>query len=194
MKLIAVEGIDGAGKTTLIKSITPHLHNIIKLNTIQTPGGTEAGSAIRSLVKSSDIDISSNSMPYLFIADMWNTWDFIIKPTIDEPIYHITDRWWMSTLVYQSIPVSIVTSIPTPDLILFLDIHPHIAHERALARGTADNKDRFDNKGVDYFYRLRDRYKEVFRMDCLRDKVKTIYMNRPLEECIEEAMKNILAL
>ncbi len=51
-KLIVVEGLEGAGKSTAIDTITDFL-NQAKIKTITTrePGGTEVGEILRSIIK-----------------------------------------------------------------------------------------------------------------------------------------------
>lgn len=147
---IAIEGVDGVGKTTLVKQLNLSLHNTYKVKTIQAPGQTEAGQAIRSIVKSTKMDLCKEAQIHLFIADMWNTYRYEIELCTEVDIF-LHDRSFLSTMAYQDISLKDINLFPPPpSLIIFLDIEPNLIDK--------DDDDRFDSRGLDYLKRIRDRY------------------------------------
>ena len=59
-KLIVVEGIEGAGKTSIVERIITWLKEVqgVEALTFREPGSTPIGEAVRTLIKHPDSDIS----------------------------------------------------------------------------------------------------------------------------------------
>lgn len=168
---VAIEGIDGVGKTTLIRKLEPLLHNLFKTKVIQAPGQTDAGQVIRRLVKNKDIPLSSKAQAHLFIADMWNTYNLEIEPYLSDSWLFLYDRCFLSTMVYQDLSIRYLNTHlklfpPAPNLIIYLDC------ERSVE--SAEERDRFDHKDMKYFSALKSRYRNLleilngpYRVSCI---------------------------
>lgn len=102
---IALEGLDGVGKSTLAnqlaKQATASGYEAI---VIRHPGETDAGAAMREIVLNKDIDMHPLVQAQLILANRNQTLIELDKRIegIDKPLFIITDRWDMSTLAYQS--------------------------------------------------------------------------------------------
>lgn len=96
--LIVLEGIDGTGKTTVANMLHSKIPNSILT---KTPGGESTlGPPIRKLLLDKNT-LPATSQALLFMADMLNTQENIIKPAINNNLTVICDRFFMSTYIYQ---------------------------------------------------------------------------------------------
>ena len=171
--LIAIEGIDGSGKTTLARNISSLLEQQ-GFNTLLTkePGDSELGKEIRELVCAKNISISPLAQYLLFAADRAQHFTELIIPALKNNKLIICDRLADSSLAYQSygngVDREIVKSINTwsmqkimPDLTIFVRIPVEIALERCGKRGSLSlyEKKEFLNKvahGFEEIYKNRD--------------------------------------
>lgn len=104
--IIVFEGPDGVGKTHLAKSITALLKkDKIKARYFSFPGCIDGtlGNLIyqihhhKSQLKEK---LTPASLQILHLASHIDELEKRIKPSLDENINVILDRWWLSTLVY----------------------------------------------------------------------------------------------
>jgi dTMP kinase len=154
--LISVEGIDGAGKTTLVKALAQELDASV----LREPGGVELSERIRSLVQDPSLDIDPRAEALLFAAARAQLVAEKLRDT-DELV--ILDRFIDSSLAYQGggrelgvADIQALNDFGThglrPDRTLYLKIDP----QRALAR--LDDHDRLEAAGVEFFTRVADAY------------------------------------
>lgn len=102
--LIVLEGVDGIGKSTLAKTILSYLMNVLnKPAFVVSELDTILGSAVRLALQDEKID-KRNKL--LMIQQLRRSW---MKDMIANLIYQgmivIMDRFVMSTLVYQDVPL-----------------------------------------------------------------------------------------
>jgi len=102
---ISFEGIDGAGKTTVIKAIHDYLTSVGKnVVTTREPGGTNniLGEKIRNLLlNETDVKIDDRAEALLFAASRAQHVACFIKPSLDEGKIVLCDRYIDSSIVYQ---------------------------------------------------------------------------------------------
>lgn len=100
-----IEGIDGAGKTTLINNIREALQwNSLftdKVVITREPGGTPIGEHLRSLVLGDQYDMGAGCELLLFQAARVEHIDKVIAPALAQGKTVITDRYYFSTIAYQ---------------------------------------------------------------------------------------------
>lgn len=139
---IALEGIDGSGKSTQARKLADALsekgHQIYE--TAEPTDGI-VGQLIRRILRK-DLTISPEALSLLFVADRIEHAKEI-QSALDEGKIVISDRYLLSTLTYQSaqgVDIEFLkqlhASLPKPDLTILLDIEP----EKALSRSKADEK------------------------------------------------------
>lgn len=170
-KFIVLEGLDGAGTTTQLHSITASLkrrgHSVYK--TFE-PTDQSIGRLIRDVLQHR-ISLEPKSTSKLFVADRY---EHIygadgIKQHLENGEYVLCDRYLFSSLAYQSpdcgfdFVYSINCEYPLPEYLFFISTPVEICQERLNKRG--DAKELFDAKEfqtlVDSNYRLAlDRYKD----------------------------------
>lgn len=100
--LIAIEGIDGAGKTTLTQAVSLLLQQD-GFDTLQTrePGHSALGKEIRELVQTQTMPIASIAEFLLFAADRAQHFAEVIIPALEQNKIIISDRIADSSLAYQ---------------------------------------------------------------------------------------------
>jgi len=161
--LIAIEGIDGAGKTTQCKFLRDWL-NSQGLNSavIKEPTDGKYGKQIRIRSKHQRLFDSAESELDLFIKDRKENVTERIKPRLKDNKIVIMDRYYFSTIAYQSvlgIDSKYIKKIneefaPIPDLTIIIDVMPDVGIKRIGIRG--DECDSFEKE--DYLVEVRNAF------------------------------------
>ncbi len=183
---IAVEGIDGAGKTTLCNSLKRELQRRgYDVVLTREPTSGRYGLKLREKIKTGNL--TPQEERDLFLKDRKEHVKKVIKPSLDSGRIVISDRYYYSTCAYQGArgfdPWKICKEnsiFPKPDLVILLDIKP----ENALKR--KDIKEEHFER-VDFLKRVREIYLQVVR------KTNYVIIDANLsQDCIlKEAMKCI---
>lgn len=166
---IAVEGLDGIGKTTFVKNLEKAVEEQYGqfVRTIYEPGTTEAGKELRAMMKSGDYGLSRRSELLMMMAARSDLVEKELYPKFSGFI--ISDRCWLSTLAYQ------VTADPGlleqfratldsiahgyPRGIMFvLDGTLEMVRERG---GFKDGRDAIENASEDHWRRRQHMYTSV---------------------------------
>lgn len=174
-KFIVVEGLEGAGKSSVIALIESLVNNK-GYNTITTrePGGTPMAEAIRECVKQNwQEDVVEETELMLMYAARAQLLANVIKPAMAQGTWVIGDRHDLSSQAYQGggreIEQTTLTTLRdltlkgfTPDLTLYLDVEPATGLARARGRGELD---RIELSGLAFFERTRARYLALAEQD-----------------------------
>jgi dTMP kinase len=166
-----IEGIDGAGKTTVIQEIIRPLLSDLAVYT-RDPGGTLFAEKIRNMIVNHVVDehIHPLTEALLFYAARTQMVDHIINPALCLHKTVVCDRFSWSTWAYQyagrglldASTFHALDSLVPPTLmapiILYLDISPDIAIERIKK---TQKKSKFDLQDKHFFTRVRDQYLEL---------------------------------
>ncbi|NLS45279.1 MAG: dTMP kinase [Firmicutes bacterium] len=146
-KFIVFEGIDGAGCTTEAVKLKNHIDSGLKLQVHLTKEPTDGpvGGLIRSILAKRIGTLSNDgvfetlephSLALLFAADRLDHLEVDIEPKLDNGVVVICDRYYLSSLAYQSLHVDIKwleainAKCITPDLTIFIQVPPLIAERR----------------------------------------------------------------
>ena len=175
-KMIVIDGVDGSGKGVQ----TRRLHQALLQAGLQSiltrePGGSAAAEDIRKLLVEGEPD-KWDSMTELLLmyAARRSHLNDTIQPALKRGDWVICDRFADSSRAFQGIAgdlgLSAVETIHqlvvgsfAPDLVLILDIPESVALQRALARGSGE--DRFEKKGAEYQAKVRQAFKQVAASD-----------------------------
>lgn len=181
-KLITLEGLDFAGKTTQIEGLKARLGALgERVMVVREPGGTPIGERIRRLLKdpAEGAGMAPLAELMLFCAARAQILAEVIRPALEDGQVVICDRFHDSTTAYQGargIPLSTIRGLhrtvlgeTRPDLTLLLDL-PDAEREarRATRNGPAC---RLDGESAAFFSRVRAIYLEEARMDPGRIRV-----------------------
>ena len=102
-RFIALEGGEGAGKTTQLKALAAALRGRgIEIVETREPGGSEGAERIRELLLTgTDERWSAEAEALLFAAARTDHVDKVIRPAIEAGKWVISDRFVDSSLAYQ---------------------------------------------------------------------------------------------
>lgn len=151
-QFIVVEGLEGAGKSTVIKAIQRELEaHGHELKLTREPGGTPMAEAIRDCVKHDwqDEIVTEQTELLLMYAARSQLIENTIKPALANGIWVLGDRHDWSSLAYQGggrqVNLAHLNAIReltldgfTANLTIYLDINPKVGLSRAAARGELD--------------------------------------------------------
>lgn len=175
---VAIEGIDGSGKTSLMKGLKDHFGPKGSLTTLRLPGGSVFAEKLRESCRNENIDEMSQVMFYsTLIRDAKLK---TVKPALANGDLVISDRSFASTLAYQALPsnnqgllLSILekgTDMPVPDLVIYLnvDMDEAIAREMGQDRG-ATATDRYSTFARQHKEKIKEGYDLLYGIDRTTD-------------------------
>lgn len=144
--LIAVEGIDGAGKTTIAALLAQYCgERGISCLLSKEPTGLSFGQKLRESAQSGRL--SAEEELDFFLKDRIDHFQRAIGPAMAQGAFVILDRYYWSTAAYQGArgldPDQICemneAAVPKPDLVLLLDVAPEVGLGRIHSRGDRPN-------------------------------------------------------
>ena len=140
--LVAIEGIDGSGKSTVIAK----LREIMSIYATKEPSDGPIGRLIKEWALR-----GGTSDPYidalLFAADRLDHYQREIAPALKRGLVVVTERYVESSIAYQGAAgvdigflEAINSRVPPPDLTILLDLDPEDAVRRINARSALAEK------------------------------------------------------
>mgnify|MGYP001032713275 FL=1 len=200
-KFITLEGIEGSGKTSSIKSITDLLDSKrISYVVTREPGGSSIGSELRSILLDPKTEISSEVELLLMLADRKDHVEKVILPNLETGNWVISDRFMDSSIAYQGggrkLDKKMIDSfsknlnLPNPDLTLLFDVPVEISLSRVKARGELD---RFEQEKLDFHNRIREAYLELAEQNV--NRIQIIDSSREIElmlKSVEQIIENLI--
>ena len=204
-KLIVIEGLEGAGKSTAMRTIHKLLlKHGLEVITTREPGGTVIAEQIRTLLKepveNEALDPLAETL--LFYAARVQLIQQVMLPALTRGAWILADRFEMSTFAYQGggrqVDANLLQQLSDccvhgmqPDLTLFLNISPEVGLQRALKRGKLD---RIEQESVDFFNRVYATYQQHSHN---MPRVVVIDASQPLltvQSCLREELKQYLRI
>ncbi len=168
MTFIVVEGPEGAGKSTLTRSLTSRLlAEGRRVLTVRQPGGTPIAEAARKLALKSKHEITPAAELFLFLAARADLVARVVRPALEDGQVVLADRYDLSTLAYQvagrGLPraeveaaLRLATGGLIPDLTLVLDVPVAVGRERQ--RRAQKEQDRIEVQDDAFHERVRVAY------------------------------------
>lgn len=181
-RLITIEGIDGAGKSTLASALVDALAaRGVRATLLREPGGVRTAERIRALVKDPDATIGDRAEALLYAAARAQLVDEALEPLLATGGVVVLDRFVDSSLAYQGAgrglgidAVRAVNSFATggltPDRTLLLAIDPGTGRARSHERGAAP--DRLERQPDAFFERIAAAYAQLAGAE--PDRIRTI--------------------
>ncbi len=166
---LCVEGIDGCGKSTISETLARRLRAFQRKNVhlIHDPGNTPVADAIRPLVLNKDLAMSPTEQMLLYTTAR-HSLATCIKPLIALGHDIVSDRWMLSTYVYQGMLEKCNLSHIRwmhdkfvgidPDIYILIDVETQVGIERKRQAGSEDALDRFEVKDLKWRVKLRKAY------------------------------------
>jgi dTMP kinase len=170
-RLITVEGLDGAGKTTLVAALADALAaRDREVAVLREPGGVEVSERIRELVKDAALSIHPRAEALLYAAARAQLVAEQIEPLLKAGTWVLLDRFVDSSLAYQGggrrLGVDAIRELNRfatgglePDRTLLLRVDP----ARGLARiaKRREDVDRLEREKTAFFLAVATAYDEL---------------------------------
>ncbi|WP_411076270.1 dTMP kinase [Streptomyces sp. cmx-4-7] len=160
---IALEGGDGAGKSTQVQALADWIrakgHEVV---VTREPGATPIGKRLRSiLLDVSSAGLSNRAEALLYAADRAEHVDSLVRPALERGAIVLSDRYIDSSVAYQGAgrdlsPTEIArisrwaTDGLVPHLTVVLDVSPETARERF-----TEAPDRLESEPPEFHARVR---------------------------------------
>ena len=177
MAFLVFEGLDGSGKSTLIKELSSHLSSQgINYLVTREPGGTQLGNELRTILirKNNHIEIpTARTELLLYEAIRSQHVEITIKPFLLQNGWVLCDRFTASSIAFQAggrhLSLSDVkwlnrfaTCGLCCDLTVFLDLPIKEVQKRCHNRHQQNGvkPDRFELEDQQFYKNVRDAYLE----------------------------------
>lgn len=200
--LITIEGLDGAGKSTLAQGLYRELGaRGIEVELLREPGGVEASERIRELVQDPGLEVLPRAEALLYAAARAQLVEELLRPLLERGVVVLLDRFVDSSLAYQGgargLGVERVADINAfatgglaPDLTLLLRIDPGLGRERQ--QGRNGDPDRLEREDEDFFGRVARAYEQI--ASAAPERVRVIDAGGSPEEVLSEALEAVTEL
>jgi dTMP kinase len=177
---LALDGLDGAGKSTQIRRLVDWLQEAGRVVvSCRDPGGTPVGDEIRRLLLDTRSTMCMPCEMLLYLASRAQLIHEVIRPALARGEVVVADRFFLSTIVYQGyaggIPVEDVrrlclaaTGGLAPHRTIVLDLPPSDAAGRR--RGPSD---RIESRSSDFHEKVR----EGFLAEAKRDPERVVVLD-----------------
>ncbi|MEK6892468.1 MAG: dTMP kinase [Nanoarchaeota archaeon] len=194
---IVVDGIDGSGKSEIIKMLHNYLFSKNKkyrLLTTREPTNGKYGNQIREMLRDEkDPQSSSSKLMELFVKDREEHLKNTIEPFLKKSNNHelnivLCDRYYHSTIAFQGAQGLDINELikknekfRKPDVTFILDAEPELALKRIEYR----EKEKFEK--LEFMKKIRTNFLKLPGL--LKDNIKIINSNKTLNEVFEEIRK-----
>ena len=170
-RLISIEGIDGAGKTTHARNLVAELEaRGIPVRLLREPGGVEVSERIRALVSDPSLRVSARAEALLYAAARAQLVEELVEPLLSGGTWVVLDRFLDSSLAYQGAgrglgieEVRAINEFGTggllPDRTILLTVDLATGRARQADRGQAP--DRLEQEDGAFFAAVEEGYREL---------------------------------
>ena len=198
-RLIAFEGVEGAGKSTQLELLRRVLEGRGREVVVtREPGGTPAGERVRSVLLDPEVELHPRAEALLFAAARAELVEAVIRPALERGAVVLCDRYLDSSLAYQGAarglgqgPVEEVNRFATggllPDLVVLLDLDPASGLRRR-----AGALDRIEAQDLGFHRRVRQAFRDLAAADPARFSM--VDAATPVPEVADQIQAAALAL
>lgn len=171
--LIAIEGLDGCGKSTLANNLKVKFESE-KIPFILTyePGDSQLGKHLRKILNERDFEFCPKSEFLLFASDRAQHFDQVIIPALKQNKIVVSDRMGDSSVVYQGYgrgeDIEKIKEINNwamqgiePDIIFYISVPQDIALERLCKRKSKPTS--FEKEREDFTKKLVKGFEQNFK-------------------------------
>ncbi len=201
-KLIALEGIDGSGKSIQAQRLARRLKEEgIACYATMEPTARPIGSLIRQVLRG-EMQMEPQVFATLFAADrldhLLNGEDGLAEK-VAQGVTVVTDRYYFSSYAYHSVDMPIEqviqanalsSSILRPALTVFIDVEPGTAMERI--KKNRERQELFEKKSR--LVQVREKYFEAFAMLKEEEKVAIVDGSGSVDQVAEQIWREVRAV
>jgi dTMP kinase len=196
--LITIEGLDGAGKTTLAHGLQRELATRAsgrRVELLREPGGVEVSERIRALVKDAALTPTPRAEALLYAAARAQLVEERIGPLLRQGAVVLLDRFVDSSIAYQGAGRALgmqqvreinlfATGDLVPDRTLLLRVSP--AEGRARMDERLREPDRLEREGEAFYAAIAAAYEQLAHEQPQR--IRAIDASRPPERVLADAL------
>jgi dTMP kinase len=198
-RLITIEGLDGAGKTTLATALERELAaRGLDVILLREPGGVGVAERVRELVKDPALRIGARAEVLLYAAARAQLVEEAVEPMLAAGNWVLLDRFVDSSLAYQGggrgLGVDQVRAINEfgtgglePDRTLLLELDPQLGRFRSRARG--ETVDRLEAEQDAFFEAIRMTYLELAARE--PERIRKIDAGAPPDQVLRAALTEL---
>lgn len=196
---IVVDGIDGSGKSEIIKMLHNYLfsrHKKYRILTTREPTNGKYGKQIRQMLrKEKDPESSGKKLMDMFIKDRKEHLKNTIGPFLKNSNKHelnivLCDRYYYSTIAFQGAQglnirdmIEKNKQFRKPDIAFILDVEPSLALERIEYR----QKEKFEQ--LEFMKKIRQNFLKLPKL--VNDNLKIIDASKPLKRVFEDIKNKV---
>ena len=174
-RLITIEGLDGAGKTTLAAGLLDVLRERgVPAELLREPGGVGLSERLRDVVKDPALTVSPRAEALVYAAARAQLVEERLRPLLEAGTWVLLDRFVDSSLAYQGggrgLGIEAVAELNrfgtgglTPDRTLLLRLDPRTGRERQGVRG--EEADRLEREGEEFFAAIALAYEDLAALE-----------------------------
>jgi dTMP kinase len=191
---LVVEGLDGAGTTTISARLAEELRvRDLRVRLTAEPTDGPLGSLLRAHVKG-DVDLDEQTAALVFTGDRADHLGQVIRPALRRGEWVVCDRYLLSTLAYQGAAgvsreavLAASEGFDVPDVTFVLDVPEEARAQRLAARS---KEERYE--GAELAEELRRSYEESIEL--LRSaghRIEVIDASRSIEKVLEDVLARL---
>ena len=196
---IVIDGIDGSGKTEVVKVLHNYLftkHKKYRILTTREPTHGIYGKKVREILKKEkDPKKNGKKLTELVLKDRKEHLKNSLEPFLKHSNKHernvvICDRYYYSTIAFQGaqgLPIKELIAknkkFRKPDIAFILDVKPSVALKRIEYR----EKEKFEQ--LDFMKKIRKNFLALPKL--LDDNIKIINASQPLKNVFENIRKEV---
>jgi dTMP kinase len=195
-RLITIEGLDGAGKSTLAQALAREIaERGQRVELLREPGGVDVSERIRALVKDPALAVAPRAEALLYAAARAQLVRERLIPLLEQGVLVLLDRFVDSSLTYQGAgrqlgvaEIRAINQFATgglrPDRTLLLRIDPVVGRARQDER--ALEPDRLELESEGFFTTIAAAYDELAVAE--PERIRRIDAAQPPEDVLRDAL------
>jgi len=195
-RLITIEGLDGAGKTTLAMGLVEVLRERgLQVELLREPGGVALSERLREVVKDPSLTVGPRAEALVYAAARAQLVEERLVPLLAAGTWVLLDRFVDSSLAYQGggrgLGIEEIAELNrfgtaglVPDRTLYLRVDPQVGRARAGERGEA--LDRLEREGEDFFGAIALAYEDLAALE--PDRIRAIDAAQAPEVVLADAI------
>lgn len=190
-RYVALDGVEGAGKTTVARALTSALRaRDLEVETVREPGGTALGEEIRRLLLHSH-DMCGWAEALLFAAQRAQLAEEVVEPALAAGRWVVSDRSYYSSLAYQGaargLGVEQVRQVNeaglrgvVPDVVVVLEVDP------VIGLGRQRDDDRIGGQGLEFQQAVAEAFRRLAASE--PEKVVMVDSSAPIDRVVADVL------